>query len=52
MAKVVEEADDRFPGLILQQWGHEWLAINLIDQETYEFLKQSDPEIDKQRPGT
>lgn len=49
MAKVVEEADDKFPGFILQQWGHEWLSINLIDKETYEFLKKSNPNLDKQR---
>jgi len=49
MAKVVQEEDDRFPGLIVQQWGHEWLAIDFLDQQTYEFLKKSEPNIDKQR---
>ena len=24
MGQVVEEADERFPGLIVQQWGYEW----------------------------
>jgi hypothetical protein len=49
MARIVEQADESFPGLILQQWGDRWLAIQLIDQQTYEFLKKSDPDIDKQR---
>ncbi len=49
MAEAVQEADDQFSGLILQQWGHKWLLIDLIDKESYEFLKQSDPNIDKQR---
>lgn len=49
MAEAVEEADDRFSGLILQQWGHEWLVISLIDQKTYETLKKSNPNVDKQR---
>lgn len=49
MARAVEDADAQFPGLILQQWGREWLMMNLIDQPTYEFLKQNDPDIDKQR---
>jgi hypothetical protein len=49
MAQVVQEADDAFPGFIIQQWGHEWLAIDFIDQETYEFLKKSNPAIDQQR---
>ena len=49
MAEAVQEADDKFSGLILQQWGHKWLLIDLIDKEAYEFLKQNDPDVDKQR---
>ncbi len=50
MAKVVEEADDRFSGFILQQWGHQWLSINFIDKEIlHETLKKANPDIDKQR---
>ncbi len=49
MAEVVEQADANYSGFILQQWGHDWLKISLIDKETYEFLKKSDPDIDKQR---
>lgn len=49
MADAVQEADDKFSGFILQQWGHEWLSIILIDKESYEFLKKDDPDIDKQR---
>ena len=49
MAEAVQEADDKFDGLILQQWGYEWLLINLIDKQTYETLKKSNPTIDQQR---
>jgi len=49
MADAVQEADDKFSGLILQQWGHEFLMIDLIDQESYEILKKSNPDIDNQR---
>jgi hypothetical protein len=49
MAQVVQEEDDKFPGLIVQQWGHEWLAVDFLDQQTYEFLKKSNPDIDQQR---
>ena len=49
MADAVQEADDKFSGFILQQWGHEWLLIDLIDQQSYEVLKKADPDIDKQR---
>jgi hypothetical protein len=49
MAEAVQEADDKFSGFILQQWGHEWLLIDLIDKEAYEFLKKNNPDIDKQR---
>jgi hypothetical protein len=49
MAEAVQDADDRFSGFILQQWGREWLLIDLIDQQTYEFLKKTNPDIDKQR---
>jgi len=50
MAEAIQEADDNFPGLILQQWGHEWLLMNLLDQKSYEYLKKVRPNIDKQRP--
>ena len=49
MADAVQEADDKFSGFILQQWGHEWLLINLIDQPAYEAMKKADPDIDNQR---
>ena len=48
MVAAVQEADDRFPGYILRQWGHHWLSIDLIDNETYEYFKKSDPDFDKQ----
>lgn len=49
MAEAVQQADDNFSGFILQQWGHEWLLIDLIDQKAYEYLKKVRPNIDKQR---
>ena len=49
MAEVVQEADEEFSGFILQQWGHNWLVMSLIDQKSYEILKKSNPNIDKQR---
>jgi hypothetical protein len=49
MADAVQEANGKFSGLILQQWGHEWLMIDLIDQQSYETLKESNPDIDNQR---
>jgi hypothetical protein len=49
MAEAIQQADDNFSGFILQQWGHEWLAMDLIDQKSYEYLKRVRPNIDKQR---
>jgi hypothetical protein len=49
MAEVVQEADDRYAGFIIQQWGHEWLQMALVDQAGYQFLKKSNPDVDKQR---
>ena len=49
MAEAVQEADDKFSGFILQQWGHEWLLIDLISQQSYEVLKKANPDIDQQR---
>jgi hypothetical protein len=49
MAEAVQDADDKFSGFILQQWGHEWLLIDLLDQQAYEFLKKTNPDIDQQR---
>jgi len=49
MAGVVQASDDKFSGFIIQQWGHNWLVMSLIDQKSYEILKKSNPNIDKQR---
>jgi hypothetical protein len=49
MADAIQEADDKFSGFILQQWGHRWLLIDLIDQQTFEHLKASNPDIANQR---
>ena len=49
MAQAVQEADDGYSGFIIQQWGHEWLGMALVDQAVYEFLKKANPDIDKQR---
>jgi hypothetical protein len=49
MAQVVQDADDSFSGFIIQQWGYQWLGMNLVDQTAYEFLKKADPDVDKQR---
>ncbi len=49
MAKAVEEADAKFEGMIMQQWGHRWLSIDLIDKESAEFFKKANPDFDKQR---
>ena len=49
MAKAVEEADAKFDGMIMQQWGHRWLSIDLIDKDTADFFKKANPDFDKQR---
>jgi hypothetical protein len=49
MAEAIEQADDQFSGFIVQQWGQEWLALGLMDQGTYDIMKKSNPNIDKQR---
>lgn len=49
MADIVQAADDTFSGFIVQQWGHDWLMFNLIDQQAYEYLKKNNPNFDKQR---
>ncbi len=49
MAKAVEEADAQFDGMIMQQWGHRWLSIDLIDKESADFFKKANPDFDKQR---
>ena len=49
MAEVVQTADDGYSGFIVQQWGYDWLQMALVDQAAYEFLKKTNPDIDKQR---
>ena len=49
MSKAVEEADAQFDGMIMQQWGHRWLSIDLIDKESADFFKKANPDFDKQR---
>lgn len=29
--QVVDEADDKYPGNITQEWGHKWLAISFLE---------------------
>ncbi len=49
MADAVQEANGKFSGHIPQHGGHDWLMIDLIDQQSYELLKESNPDIDNQR---
>jgi hypothetical protein len=49
MAEVVQEADDGYSGFIIQQWGYDWLQMALVDQAAYQFLKKTNPDVDKQR---
>lgn len=49
MAQRVQEADEQYAGMIVQQWGYEWLGLALVDKAGHEFLKKVDPSIDKQR---
>lgn len=43
MAEVVLEAEGKFSGMILQQWGHEWLSVDFIDEKGAEMMKKAYP---------
>lgn len=49
MAAAVEAADAEYSGLIIQQWGRAWLQMALVDEQTAEYLKKNDPDVEKQR---
>jgi hypothetical protein len=49
MAEAVQEADAKFPGFIVQQWGNQWLLFSLIDEETHAYFLSQNPNFDKQR---
>jgi hypothetical protein len=49
MERLVREADDRYAGRILQQWGHAWLSIDFVDQEGAEFFDKAEADLKNQR---
>lgn len=38
---AIDREQKSFPGAILYQWGHRWLAINFLTQEQVDFIEQS-----------
>lgn len=44
LQKVIDEAQAAFPGEIFQQWGHEYLALELFDQEEAAWYAESEKE--------
>jgi hypothetical protein len=49
MVQAVRQADEQYPGRILQQWGHEWLSVDFVDQAGAEFFDQAEAEFKDQR---
>ena len=35
------EADAAFPGMILQEWGEEWLSLDFADEEQAEVIREA-----------
>jgi hypothetical protein len=49
MVQAVRQADEQYAGRILQQWGHEWLSLDLVDQAGAEFFDQAEADFKDHR---
>ncbi len=38
----LESARQDFPGMILEQWGHEWISLDFIDEEQAQFVREAE----------
>ncbi len=41
-AAYLESVRPDFPGMILEQWGHEWISFDFLDEEQAEFIRESE----------
>lgn len=41
MRKMLQEADDAFPGLLMDNWGQKWLSLDFLDDNEVTMLKNS-----------
>lgn len=39
--RTVLEIDEKFPGLILQSWGHQWLSLIFLEEEELQPLRDA-----------
>jgi len=37
--EFLDNADKQFPGMILQEWGQEWLSIDFLNEEEEKFVR-------------
>ncbi|MGD9856933.1 MAG: hypothetical protein AB7U20_18445 [Planctomycetaceae bacterium] len=40
--EYLEEVRESFPGMILEEWGHEWISFDFLDKEEAEFIRESE----------
>lgn len=41
LRKVLQEADDAFPGLLMDNWGLTWVSIDYLDDREVDVLKRA-----------
>lgn len=40
--EYLEEVRATFPGMILEEWGHEWISFDFLDEEEAEFIREAE----------
>ncbi len=38
----LESSRESFPGMILEEWGHEWITFHFLDEEQAEFVREAE----------
>ncbi len=38
----LEEAKQNFPGMILEEWGHQWLSLDFLDAEEAALIREAE----------
>jgi hypothetical protein len=44
LQSMFDEVNKTFPGELFQQWGHEYLVLEVYDREDAEFFREAEAE--------
>jgi hypothetical protein len=44
--EFLNREDDAFPGMILQEWGHEWVSLDFLNEEAAAVIREGEAAAD------